>query len=139
MTPNLPLPQRAATLASQFFRAEGHSLPLNIIQEAIARSRGHKSFQECVAQAETPSHANEGLELWCITGREYGDDDDSASHLWAVDEDEATDRFIRETLGLTPDEDDSPAEGHSRYFIVSTTCLGVMRNGTLELSPWLNP
>jgi len=141
MTPNLPLPQRAATLAAQVFREAGHELPLNVVQEAIARSRGHKSFQECLAAAVPAKgvHPNEGLELWCITGREFGDDDDTTALLWAPSQDKATDCFIEETLQLTLDEAGAGPEGNPRYFIVDTNCIGAVRNGVFELSAWFRP
>lgn len=136
---NLPLPQRAAVLAAQALRESGFEIPLSVIQEAIARSRGHKSFQTCLAAVEAAAATNskEGLELWAITGREYGDDDDSMSHVWAKNGDEATDAFIRETLGLTPSGDEEPSQGHPAYYIVDSDCLGTMRNGVFEMSPWL--
>lgn len=64
------------------------------------------------------SHANDGDDLFVVSGRNFGDDDDSVSVILAPDEGAAQDRFVAENLdeALAEDESDNP-----KYFIITNT------------------
>lgn len=144
----LPLPTRASVLLSEYLLSKGTSISLSTAQEAVARTRGHKSFQAFQADVKSrkanepagPLAHLEGLELWGVSGRCWGDDDDSVDQIWAKDFEEAKAAFIRDTLDLTEEamQEDLKAED-TPYFINTEQLLGKVVNGQFLLNPQLIP
>lgn len=85
--------------------------------------------------------AQEGLQLWSITGRCFNDDDDTASLCWGMDEAEATTEFKLSSLDLTHEQLGSQADENRdpEYFLVSSELVGVVKNGEFVLSASLMP
>ena len=85
--------------------------------------------------------AQEGLQLWSITGRCFNDDDDTASLCWGRDEAEATLEFKLSSLDLTQEQLDTPADENkdAEYFMVSSELIGIVKNGEFVLSASLMP
>lgn len=153
----LPTPTRASVLLQDYLLDKGTAISLSTAQEAVARTRGHKSFQTLQAEAKAqkptapqkpegtavdsgPLAHLEGLELWSISGREYGDDDDSVDQIWAKDLEEAKQTFIRTVLDLS-EEDIADALKHSEaaYFFVTDQLLGKVVNGNFVLNAQIVP
>jgi hypothetical protein len=64
------------------------------------------------------SKANSGDDLFLVSGRNFGDDDDAVSVVLAPDQAAALERFVAENLGEELAEDESD---DARYFIVTNT------------------
>lgn len=64
------------------------------------------------------SQANSGDDLFLVSGRKFGDDDDAVAVILAPDQGAAQERFVAENLGegLAEDGSDNP-----RYFIITNT------------------
>jgi hypothetical protein len=158
----LPPLSNAAHILKTFLSTKAIEVPLNVAQEAVARTRGHSSFQAAVALAQTaapalravatetapgepqpasPLACVEGCGLWCVTGRESGDDDDSVWTGWAASEGEAHNRFLLNALDFSQDDIDQALdrENDPAYFIINTDQLGVVTNGQFVLSASLLP
>lgn len=75
------------------------------------------------------------MQLWTISGRVAGDDDDTVHHIWALDQDDAVAAFedqLREDSGMAKND-------HTEIFIISETLIGVMENGQFRLNGDMRP
>lgn len=142
-----PTPSQAAVVLKKFLKSIGVELKLSQAQTAIARTRGYADFQAFVSDvphrgvASGPHPKNdkpdliEGgsgtLELWAITGRLYGDDDDTLELIWAKDEGTATEYFearIRDQNDLPQEDeegyDESQEDENNQIYVISATRVG---------------
>lgn len=79
----------------------------------------------------------EGLQLWCISGRCFGADDDSVGLHWGVNQKHASDLFRRQTLYLSSEQLEQPADENvdPPYFMVFADQIGEIAQGVFVLSP----
>lgn len=63
-------------------------------------------------------------QLWLITGRAFGDDDDTYGLIWAEDEEQAKARFTSTTLGLSEEVLAQHNDQDPQYFLTHTLLLG---------------
>lgn len=113
-------------------------VPHGKMLKAVSASLGETDWQVLLNKARQATSAQdlsafEGLELWLMSGREYGDDDDTAVVLWATDEEEAKKKFLAEALDLSEEDLKHDRDDDPLYFMCTMDKLGVVKNGSLEL------
>lgn len=144
-----PTPSQAAIVLKNFFAEKGIEVPLNIVQQGLARSRGYSSFNAFVKAVphrgttppapETPAadfSAFEGYEYWSITGRVPFDDDDTAELIWAAPGQDASDIFKERLVPSSAfddededtDEDDDQSD-EPEVYIITETLIGKVIGG----------
>lgn len=75
--------------------------------------------------------AAEGLQLWIITGRAWGSDDDTAVDVWGADQDDATREFKTQILDLSDDEvGQIPQDGPGSVVLVNSFRIGQVKDGS---------
>lgn len=104
---------------------------------AVSASLGETDWQVLLAKARagtaSPALADfEGLRLWALTGRCYGDDDDSLGLIWAHDLAQAKQAFLRDTLGLDDEDLAEHGDDDPQFFMCCEELLGTVRNGAFE-------
>lgn len=147
-----PTPSQGAMALQKSLAAQGIKVKLGQAQEAYARSRGYASWNvlcsqqparrtpetlQGVALPPPPYPESEGLELWAITCRVCGDDDDSLYLEWGFSQGEA-EAFASEELWLDDGGNVDEMESDQIY-LINATRVGVIHNGQFELDKFLNP
>jgi hypothetical protein len=138
-----PTPSQAAVVLKKFLAAAANvDIKLSVAQEALARTRGYASFQTYVAsvpQRSAPAagalKSAAGNQLWVVSGRNCGDDDDTVEVLWANDESDACLQFKLRICDYSDlpemyafeDDLDRP------IYVVSSSLLGRVTDGHLVL------
>lgn len=113
-------------------------VPHGKMLKAVSASLGETDWQVLLNKARQATSAQdlsafEGLELWLMSGREYGDQDDSATIVWAADMEQAKKKFVTETLDLSEEDLKHDSDNNPLYFMCTMDKLGVVKNGSLEL------
>ena len=143
-----PTPSQAAIVLKKFLAQLGYELKLHTTQEAVARTRGYESFQAFVAavhhrgtkpEKTKPLTSAAGNELWALSGRLTGDDDDTMELIWAKDLADATHKFNLAICNYS-DLDASVAdqvdiEEDETIYLVSSTRVGTLVQGQFHLNP----
>jgi len=144
-----PTPSQAAVALKKFFASQGVSIKLSMAQEAIAVTNGYPNWNVLAADVPTrevktiPASGSEqlgedGLQLWALSGRVYGADDDSLYLCWAQDADEAT-LFAKMWLYDVTDPSELPAEDDEPIYINCSEHVGTIEGGKFCLKSSLKP
>ena len=145
-----PTPSQAAVALKKFFARHNIDIKLSLAQEAIAVTSGYPNWNVLAADVPTrevkavPSEGSEqlgeeGLQMWALSGRVDGADDDSLYMCWAHDEDEAKLLAkmwlydVTDPTGLPTEEEDIP------IYINCSTLVGTIEGGKFCLSESLKP
>lgn len=146
-----PTPSQAAVAMKKFFARQGIEVKLSQAQEAIAVSQGYASWNALAAAvpvrgkpvAQAPAageriDAPDGLQLWAITGRVSGDDDDSLYLCWGLSQAAATEvaRAQLQDDGGLPDDEDEDAD---QLYIICSQQVGHIEEGRFVLAPDMLP
>lgn len=81
------------------------------------------------------SAEHEGLQLWAVTGRKVGDDDDTLGIHWAANEDDASDAFKQSSLDMSESDIGASRDDDPTYYIIDRQKIGQVTNGTFILDP----
>jgi hypothetical protein len=140
-----PTPSQAAVVLKNYFRRKNIDLDLGTAQEAIALTKGYASWNALASNEDprgrtgkskqsTPKEAPLAPtqdELFAVSGRIHGDDDDTLLLIWAPDEDAARQRFkgqLRSDRGRDDQMDeDNDSDDHSRVYVVEVKQVGSLR------------
>jgi len=144
-----PTPAQAALVLKKFFASNGMDIKASLAQEAIARTRGYDSFNTLASQVPSrvkqshraqisqfvaPYSNFEGMQLWVITGRMSGDDDDSCYQKWATSQGDAETQ-VKAALW---EEDGNDLvdwkEEHQDIYIITSTRIGAIQAGNFVLA-----
>ncbi len=93
--------------------------------------------ESTASHASAPAMAErmnmDNLQLWTVSGRVSGDDDDTVHHIWALNQGDAEAKFDAQLR----DENDLPTEDNDedQIYIISSTPVGTMINGVFVLEP----
>jgi hypothetical protein len=93
-------------------------------------------FKEIMPETVTFTPAQESMQLWSITGRCFGDDEDSSGLLWGRSEADATRVFQEQCLDMTDEEINEPENSNKdpSHFIIIIELIGEVTNGEFVLN-----
>lgn len=137
--------ERAKTLARRLgeqLSGLNAAVPHGKLLKAVAASLGETDWQVLLAKARSeasPLAALEGRQLWVISGRTYGDDDDSVGIIWANCAEEAKESFLRNTLDLSEEDLAEHKDDDPMYVWCSDELLGEVKNGVFEFTSMNQP
>lgn len=150
-----PTPSQAAVALKKFLASKGVNVQLGLAQEAYAATRGYASWNvlatdvpvrgekkpaRVVPAAGTSYPAAEGLQLWAITCRISGDDDDSLYMQWGVDGGAATEAAkVSLWLDSGNEEETLGDADQSEIYVITTERIGIIEGGVFKLESNLEP
>ena len=110
-----------------------HSKVLHAVSASLGETDWQVLLAKSRADAMRPALADfEGLQLWALTGRCYGDDDDSLGLVWAHDLAQAKQAFLRDTLDLDDEDLAAHKEDDPQFFMCCEELMGTVKNGAFE-------
>lgn len=150
-----PTPSQAAVALKKFLASKGVNVQLGLAQEAYAVTRGYASWNVLakdvpVRGGKRPAHVvpaagtsypdSEGLQLWAITCRISGDDDDTLYLQWGADAGAATEAAkVSLWLDGGNEEETMGGEGQSDIYVISSELIGIIEGGAFKLESNLAP
>lgn len=142
-----PEDERARTLARRLgdqLNALQAPVEHSKLLHAVSASLGATDWQVLLAKGRCSAPdsnlaAFDGQKLWVLTGRCFGDDDDSLGLIWAEDAEQAKERFLRETLDLSEKALAAHTDNDPQYFLVNDELLGAVKNSSFGFTPMYQP
>jgi len=122
-----------AKSAANVLQARGVHVSHSDVLEAMSSGLGCKNWQVLAAKFSAAEHSNQLL--WIVSGRRYGDDDDTVKVLWAADEEEAVHRFKRHICAQSdlPEMYAIEDDLERPIFVCGTILLGRLAGGRFTL------
>jgi len=149
-----PTPSQAAVALKKFFARQNIDIKLSLAQEAIAVTNGYPSWNvlcadiptravKAVPEAGAQMLGPEGFELWAVTCRVQGDDDDSLYLEWGATQGDAVaaaNRGLMDDSGIEEmPSGDLEDEGSTTIFNINSELVGVIRQGKFCLEARMLP